>query len=379
MLTFASFITEAKTKAVGTSIESEQLGHLTHAKAIAHESPEHVNLGHDLIRQFHNSRMGKSSPIKASLKTDGGASIHIIHDKHGVAVSDKHRFARGVVARTPEEVDKHFGHAPGYAAALKHVLAHGHEVVNRGHHVQGDMLYTPSDETKKSGEHTSMTPNRITYKARTRAPLGVALHTEYKGGKAQALSKGATKKSSKIFTPEHEYHPDPSTYSEKDRAATEHHLNAAKALLAGHTSHHLTPEHQVHFATYINRTTRKGETPSVEGYKKHLESEGVKAAGKVKTPAAKERKVAEHAALIAHVDKHAHHFQRSLDIHHHLEQATEHVLRGVEHPDMHTSIDGKKSPGEGIVLQRNNRPIAKLVPKKVSNAILNNTRFKKPE
>lgn len=379
MLTFKTYLSEAKTKAVGTSIESEQLGHLTHAKAIEHESPGHHMLGHDLIRQFHNARMGKASPIKSSLKTDGGASIHIIHDQHGVGVSDKHRFARGVVARTPEEVDKHFGHAPGYAAALKHVLAHGHEVVNKGHHVQGDMLYTPSDETKKHGEHTSMTPNRITYKAKTRAPLGVALHTEYKEGKAQALSKNATKKSSHIFTPEHEYHPEPSTYSEKDRAATEHHLNAAKALLTGHTSHHLTPEHQVHFATYINRTTRKGETPSVEGYKKHLTGEGEKAASKVKTPAAQERKRSEAAAQVAHVDKHAHHFQRSIDIHHHLEQATEHALKGVEHPDMHTSIDGKKSQGEGVVLQKNNRPIAKLVPKAVSNAILNNTRFRKPE
>jgi len=377
MLTFQSFITEVK--AVGTSIESEQLGHLTHAKAIEHESPQHHMLGHDLIRQFHNARMGKSNPVKASLKTDGGASIHIIHDEKGVGVSDKHRFVRGVVARTPEEIDKHFGHAPGYAAALKHVLTHGHEVVNKGHHVQGDMLYTPSDETTKRGEHTSMTPNRITYKAKTKAPLGIALHTEYKDGKAQALSKGATKKSPNIFTPEHEYHPEPSTYSEKDRAATEHHLNAAKALLTGHTSKHLTPEHQMHFATYINRTTRKGETPSVNGYKKHLEGEGTKAAGKVKTPAAKERKVAEHASLISHVDKNASHFQRSLDIHHHLEQATEHVLKGVEHPDMQTHIDGKKSAGEGIVLQKAGRPIAKLVPKTVSNAILNNTRFKKPE
>ena len=378
MLTFSSYIAEAA-KGVGTSIESEQLGHLTHAKAIAHESPGHHMLGHELISQFHKARMGQTSPIKASLKTDGGASIHIIHDENGVGVSDKHRFARGVVARTPEEVDKHFGHAPGYAAALKHVLKHGHEVVNKGHHVQADMLYTPSDKTTKRGEHTTATPNRISYKAKTKAPMGIAVHTEYKDGKAQALSKGATKKSPNIFTPEHELHHDPSTYSDADRKATEHHLNAAKALLTGHTSDHLTPEHQLHFATYINRTTRKGETPSVEGYKKHLAGEGEKAAGKLKTSAGQEKKRAEFAAHVAHVEKHTPHFQRSIDIHHHLEQATEHVLKGVKHPDMETSIDGKKSAGEGVVLQKNNRPIAKLVPKKISNAILNNTRFKKPE
>ena len=64
-----------------------------------------------------------------------------------------------------------------------------------------------------------------------------------------------------------------------------------------------------------------------------------------------------------------------MDIHHHLEQATEHVLKGVHHPDMETSIDGKKSAGEGVVLQKGGRPVAKLVPRKVSTAILNNPRF----
>jgi hypothetical protein len=48
---------------------------------------------------------------------------------------------------------------------------------------------------------------------------------------------------------------------------------------------------------------------------------------------------------------------------------------------METSIDGKKSPGEGIVLQKKHngklRPVSKLVPVKVSNAILNNPRFAK--
>jgi hypothetical protein len=55
-------------------------------------------------------------------------------------------------------------------------------------------------------------------------------------------------------------------------------------------------------------------------------------------------------------------------------------LKGVEHPDMETTIDGKKSQGEGIVLQQKDstgkmRPATKLVPVKVSNAILNNPRF----
>lgn len=235
--------------------------------------------------------------------------------------------------------------------------------------------------------HTTTTPNRITYKAKTDAPLGFAVHTEVSHGVAHAVSKGALKKSKHVFVPEHEYKADPSTYSKEDREATEHHINAAEALMKNHTTHHLTPEHTDtkkggHFTTYLNRTTRRGETASVEGYKKHLSDEGDKAADKLKTTAGKEKTKSKFETLKSHVDKNAHHFQRSLDIRHHLGQATEHVLKGVEHPDMETSIDGKKSQGEGIVLQKKDktgkmRPTTKLVPVKVSNAILNNPRFSK--
>jgi len=234
---------------------------------------------------------------------------------------------------------------------------------------------------------TTTTPNRITYKAKTDAPLGIAVHTEITHGVAHGVTKGALKHSKNVFVPHHEYKAEPSTYSKEDSDATEHHLNAAEALMKNHTTHHLTPEHidtkkGVHFTTYLNRTTRRGETASVEGYKKHLNDEGEKAAGKLKTSAGQEKTKSKFKSLSAHVDKNAHHFQRSLDIRHHLGQATEHVLRGVKHPDMETSIDGKKSAGEGIVLQKKDkegkmRPTTKLVPVKVSNAILNNPRFAK--
>ena len=372
---FTQFISEAVRPS--SSVEEEELTHLTHAKELHYADPKHAKLGADLIHQFHNHRLGKKSSVKASLKTDGGASVHIIHDEKGIGVSDKHRWKRGVVARTPAEVDKHFGHAPGYAHSLKHILAHGHEFVNKGHHVQGDLLHTPSDNVHSKGGKISLTPNRITYKAKTKAPLGVAIHTEVHGKTASALSKGALKHSDNVFVPEHEHHSDPQHYSAEDRKATEHHLAKATELMKGHTTKHLTPEHVTHFTTYMNSTTRQNTTPSVEGYKKHLHAVGEKKAGKLKTAAGKQKIMDQHAVMIAHVDKHKEHFQRSIDIHHHLEQATEHVLKGVHHPDMETSIDGKKSAGEGVVLQKHNRPVAKLVPRKVSTAILNNPRFGK--
>lgn len=372
MRSFLSFLKEA------TSIDDEQLGHLTHTKDIPHEDSSKSQESINLLRDFHNIRQGKpSNDTKATLKVDGGASVHVIHDNKGIAVSDKHRFKRGVVARTPKEIDQHFGHAPKYAAALKHLLKHGKDFVNKGHHIQGDLLFSPAEEVKKEGEHTVTTPNRITYKTKTKAPVGIAVHTEVKKGVAQALSKGALKQSDKVFVPNHEYNADPTKYSKEDKAATEHHLNIAQNLLDNHTSEHLTPEHLKHFITYLNGTTRENTKPTVKGYKAHLEKIKQKEASKLKTPVGQLRKEQQYNNLINDVKNKEGHFQRSLEIRHHLGQATEHLLKGIDHPDMETSIDGKKSPGEGIVLQKNNRPVSKLVPQNVSHKILTNTRFQK--
>jgi hypothetical protein len=382
MLKFVEFLSEA------TSVDDDMLGHLTHTKDLPHEAPQHGKTAIDLIHQFHLHRMGQNSTVGASLKTDGGSSVHVIHDAQGVGVSDKHRIARGVVARTPAEVDKHFGHQPQYAASLKHLLAHGHEFVGKGHHIQGDLMHTPGDSvtTQKKGV-TSSTPNRITYTSKTKAPVGFAVHTEVTKGIAHAPTKGALKKSKNVFVPEPKYTPNPDTYTAEDKKQVEHHLNKARALMDEHETHHLTADHidpkkGGHFTIYLNRTTRRGEEASVEGYKKHLKAEGEKAAGKLKTAAGQEKARNKFASLATEVDDHRENFQRSLDIRHHLGQATEHVLKGIEHPDMETSIDGKKSQGEGIVLQKKDkagkmRPVSKLVPVKVSNAILNNPRFAK--
>lgn len=372
------FILEAKTK---TSVDSELLGHLTHAKDLPHELPgPGSHHGVDLIHQFHNLRMGKPSSVRAQLKVDGGASVVIGHDSKGVFVSDKHRHTRGVVARTPEEVDQHFGHSPDYAASLKNVLEHGHKFVNKGHTIQGDLLFTEHD--KKAAEtKVKATPNRIQYGINSKAKIGLAAHTEITNGVAHEISSKALSHHSDVFTPQSEYKPEPSTYNKKDREATENHLNAAKALMDKTPStNHLTDAHQKHFTSYMNSTTRTNTKASVDGYKKFLSDVGKKESDKLKTDAGKQKKLSEFKGLSDHVDTHKDAFENTLNINHHLGAATEHVLKGIQHPDMETHIDGKASPGEGIALLKKDsegrsRPVGKLVPKTVSHAILNNPRF----
>lgn len=376
MKTYSEFLLNEQ-----SSLDVETLGHLSHTKDIPHEAPQHAQTAINLIRDFHSHRQGNTPKgFGASLKADGGAQVRIKHDDKGIAVTDKHRGERKnpVEARTPEEVDQHFGHMPAYAAAMKHVLHHGAEFVNRGHTVAGDLKWTPGDEAKRSGGTTTTTPNRITYKAKSKAPVGIALHTEFKNGKAMAISKKATKKSSNVFTPDLNYSkPNPSTYSKSDRDAVEHHLGKAQELLNQHSHDHMTADHRhpSHYSAYLNAAHGRGERPTLTGYKKHLTDVGERMTSKLKSEKGQAKKRAHYQGLVSHVDEHAPHFERSMAIRHHLGKATDHALRGIEHSDMHTSIDGKKSPGEGVVLHRGGRVMTKLVPSSVQKALRNNPRF----
>ena len=378
MIRFKTFLAEAK-----TSIDSKLLGHLTHVKDLPHELPGEGNQhAVDLLSEFHKHRMGEPSSVKGQLKVDGGASVVVGHDDQGTFVSDKHRHASGTIARTPEEVDKHFGHHPGYAAQLKNVLEHAHKFVNKGHTIQGDLMFTEHEKPHASGGKVSTMPNRIEYGMKTPAKIGIAAHTEITQGIAHAATPEATKPHKDVFVPQSDYKPDPKTYKPADRKAVEHHLEAAKSLMREHTTQHMTPAHEKLFTSYINKTVKEGTSPTVEGYKQHIGEQGKKEAKKLKTAAGQQKKLNEYAGHVDHVTKHEKHFERSINIRHHLAQATEHVLSGIHHPDMSTSIDKKPSAGEGIVVLKKDelgldRPVGKLVPQHVSHAIRNNPRFEK--
>lgn len=379
MKRFSEYLTE-----MASSVEEEALGHLTHAKDIAHEDPAYGQYALKLLHDFHKHRMGKTpAGFGASLKHDGGASVIVKNDVNGVAVTDKHRAMRGVEARTPADIKKHFGKHPGYAAALQHLLAHGGELVSPGKTIQGDLLFTPKDKTtaRKRGGVVEYTPNRIAYRAKTNASIGLAAHTEYTDGIAHALSPDALRPTSNIFVPAHDYsRPDPGSYSKEDRKAAEGHIAAASKLLSQHTTEHLTPNHIAQFTIYNNRSARAATPPTVEGYMSHLAGERDRAAKKLKTDKGKNRVRATYNDMIQHVANNKEHFDRSLAIRHHMEQATEHLLNGISHPDLETRVDKKRTPGEGVVLQRQDtnglmRPVGKLVPMGIQYALGNNPRF----
>lgn len=373
LLQFTQFITE--------SIENELLGHLSHVRDLPHEIPgKGGDYAIDVLKKYHANRMGKKSDITPSKKIDGGASVIIRHNQDGtVEVSDKHRFDRGVTAKNEQEIDKHFGHAPGYAASLKSVMRHAHKVVPRGKTLQGDLLFDEHSKPEHKNNQTHFTPNRITYSIpRSKAKVGIAFHTEIKNGRAHGIDANDVKKHPDVFVPEVEHDVPTSKYSESARKRTEAHIRKAEEIHAQSKDHsHLTDQHKTHLPVYLNKTIRTKEKPSIEGYKQHLKQVGEKEASKVKTAEAQERKRSAYEKLASHVDEHSKKFQSTFDLRHHLQKATDSALSGISHDDMKTSVDSKPSKGEGVVLRKDNRPVAKLVPSEISHHLLTNTRFQK--
>ena len=159
-------------------------------------------------------------------------------------------------------------------------------------------------------------------------------------------------------------------YSESDQEKFKEHLVAAKKIHDEHkgTMYKATQIHSGdggHLATYINHTVRTGETPSAEGFKKHVLSKYNKEIGKLKTPAAQGRKEREANTHAEHIDNNKEHYDNLLKMHHHLQQAKDVLVNtlnqhegGLEH-----HIDKKRTGPEGFVVNHAGEP-TKLVNRK---------------
>jgi hypothetical protein len=150
-------------------------------------------------------------------------------------------------------------------------------------------------------------------------------------------------------------------YSKDEQDKFEHHMKQATKHFneAPKDFESATKPHSEHLKTYINSTVKTGESPSVEGYKKHLTNHFTKKVAGVKTKAAIDKHTSDMNQHLNHVDQHKQHIQSVLDMHHHLEQAKNvlvHALSRSQDKDVETHIAGHKVKPEGFVVSRNNRP-----------------------
>lgn len=382
MLNLKFFLTEAVS-------DESKLTHLEHAEDhVINAGDKGFAHAYHNLQDTHDTLKGKKNKTSITTKYDGSPSIvwgH--HPSTGkFFVGTKSVFNKDPkINHTEEDIDRNHGHAPGLAEKLKHALKHLPKVTPKGKIYQGDLMHSGvkskanphGDVESKDGKY-HFKPNTITYstkhdtddgKAIAHSKIGVVPHTEYKGKDLENMKAhyNADTTQLKHHPDVHVVHPhadvSKAKYGQEEQDKFHQHMHAAtKAFNDAHKNFHSSVEpHTVHLKTYINKTVRDQSKPSIEGYKQHLTDHFTKAASKLTTEKGKQARMAELATHHNHVDTNKEHFQSTLNMHHHLQQAKDVLVHALSsHTKFDHHIAGIKTKPEGFVAVRDNRP-TKLV------------------
>ena len=381
MKSFQTFLKEEQ--------EAQQLKHIHHAEdrplMHGHEGFEHA---HGALTQAHEHMKAGQHNTNLTMKYDGSPSIVFGHhpETKKFFVASKSAFNKNPkINYTHADIDKNHGHAPGLAKTLKHALKHLPKVTPKHGVYQGDLMHHAETKHLHEGfifeakEHkVSFTPNTITYTAHgkeaekiKKSKVGVVVHHKYSDDMKHAsphVDHENFKEHPDVHIHGAEHDTSKVKHSAHNEAGFQKHMKAAKEIhdTHGHKMYDaIHPKHSGesgHLSTYINKTVRHDEVPSVKGFKEHLHDVHEKQAAKVKTEKAKAEKTGEGKSQIAHVEKNKSHYGNLFAMHHHLAQAKNHLVNSLETHEGHYQhhIEGKKSKPEGFVVHHANEP-TKLV------------------
>lgn len=349
MLSFKQFLSEDKKPVAG-------IQHIEHP---SDRSFDNKDAAHHALETLRGVAHGK---LPITRKIDDRMSFHAIRTPEG-KVGVKYKGPGAHYNFSASDIDKQHGHKPYLVGPMKALHKHLSKVLPKhpGEY-QGGYMSEPHSREVKDG-HISHTPNTIEYHTPLhgeegqklhKSKVSMTIHTELKGEHKTPhpiTNTSHFQSHADVHMVHHLVSPEERKLPSEVKSSAEHHLNAAAELMKNHQYHHLAG-HEITLRSYINKTVDNGSTPSVAGYKAHLSAVHQKKIDAVKTAAAKERKTAEMNAAISHVNSHKKAFGKSLEIHHHLQQATNYLARGLDHAGgggFHTRIGGKAAGGEGYV------------------------------
>lgn len=336
------------------AVAARGIPHIAHPSESAFKDKKAVNAALSTIQGVASGR------IPASRKIDDRMSFHAIRTPEG-KIGVKYKGTGSNYSFSPAEIDKQHGEKEYIAKPLKAILQHiGKVLPDKAGEYQGGFLSTPDTRSEEDGK-ISHTPNTIKYavdrnsaegKKLAKSKVSIALHTRIaKSGKPSPLDYNDLKSHPDIHVMSHQVTPQEQNIDPDKKRQALKHIGSAKELMRDHSfEHHVG--HSETLTRYANSTVDTGEAPSVSGYKEFLNKYHNKRIDSVKTEKAKAQKEAEKKAALEHVSNNAAAFQRTFQIHHHVQKATQAVANGLSDSaggGYEHSIEGQKSSGEGFV------------------------------
>jgi hypothetical protein len=377
MQSFISFLKEE------TQESGEKLKHITHAE----DRPlQHGSKGFDhavgALQQAHHHLKSGGHSSALTMKYDGSPSLVFGRnpENNKFFVASKSAFNKNPkINYTEKDIEMNHGHAPGLVEKLKHALQHLPKVAPKKGVYQGDVMFS-GDDKKETKHGVSFTPNTITYSAKgeegdkiRKSKFGVIVHTQYHGKDLTSMKSDSSpdvhnfKQHPDVWHKSAEHDSSQVSYSEKDQNQFNKHIDAAKQLhdKGGSKMYNAVEPHSGegnHLETYINHTVRTDEKPTAKGLQKHIQNKFIKAAAKLKTPAAQSRKETEASSHIQHIEGNKSHYDNLLKMHSHLQQAKNILVKNLEKNTggLEHHIDNKPTGPEGFVVNHGGAP-TKLV------------------
>jgi hypothetical protein len=359
---YIPFLTEQKAPARG-------IQHLAHPSEYAfHARRGTVN---SALSKIQSAANGKAD---ISIKADDRMSFQAIRKPTG-EVGVKYKGPGASYNFSESDVKKQYSEKPYIAGPMLHLLKHVHKVLPEGPgEYQGGYLSVPETREETDGK-ISHTPNTIKYSLNKNSPegkklakskLSIVLHSKLdENGAASMLDASTLREHPDVHVMTHQVTAKQKQLSPEAKRKVLEHIAAAKKLNKDHSHHHLE-DHEETLTRYANSTIDTGEKPSAKGYVKFLTNYHQKLIDKVKTEKAKNQKTEAMKAAINHVHDNIEKFDRTFDIHHHIQKATYAVADALSKTtagDYSHHIGGEEAAGEGFVSGG-----VKFVPRKFTEA-----------